>query len=64
MGITIEVKKETQKISVQMDREKFERLAASFGLFNPEFEKSVKRAEKDIRTGKTRKIRSLEELRD
>ncbi len=63
MGITIELKKEKQKICVQMDAGRFERLAASFGFFNPEFEKSVERAEQDVRAGRVRKIRSLEDLR-
>lgn len=51
-----------RKILVEMDAEKFERLAASLGLFNSEFLKSLNRAEKDYKTGKTIKIKSLKEL--
>ena len=51
-----------QKILIEMDAVKFERLAANLGLFNSEFLKSLDRAEKDCRTGKIRKIKSLKEL--
>lgn len=63
MSITIEVKKEMQKISVRMDKERFERLAASFGFFSLDFEKSIERAEQDIQAGRVRKVRSLKDLR-
>ena len=46
-----------------IDAEKFERLAASFGLFNPDFLKSVNRAENDYHSGRTKKISSLRSLR-
>jgi len=39
-----------------------ERVAASLCLFNPEFVRSIARAEKDYRLGRTRKISSLKEL--
>ena len=52
-----------RKILVEMDVEKFERLAASLGLFNPEFLKSLERAEKDYKTGRVKKIKALKELR-
>ena len=52
-----------RKILVEMDAERFEKLAASLGLFNSEFLKSLDRAEKDYKTGRVKKIKSLEELR-
>lgn len=52
-----------QKFLVELDAEKLEKLAANFGLFNPEFLKSLERAEKDYQTGRVRKIKSFKELR-
>jgi len=52
-----------KKILVEMDIEKFERLAADLGFFNPEFLKSLSRAEKDYRAGRFKKVKSLKELR-
>ena len=52
-----------QKVLIEMDAVKFERLAANLGLFNSEFLKSLNQAEKDCRAGRIRKIKSLKELR-
>ena len=52
-----------QKVLIEMDTRKFERLAANLGLFSSEFLRSLNRAEKDCRAGKIRKIKSLKELR-
>jgi len=52
-----------KKILIEMDAEKFEKLAADLGLFNPEFLKSLDRAEKDYKAGRIKKIKSLKELR-
>ena len=52
-----------RRILIEMDAEKFEKLAASLGLFSPEFLKSLDRAEKDCRAGRIKKIKSLKELR-
>ena len=65
-SLTITIKPKTnrsRKILVEMDAEKFERLAANLGLFSPEFIKSLDRAEKDYKAGRTKKIKSLKELR-
>ncbi|MBI3588821.1 MAG: hypothetical protein HY093_00180 [Candidatus Liptonbacteria bacterium] len=51
------------KISIELDSSKFERLAANFGFFNPDFEKSLDRAEADYRAGRILKIKSLKALR-
>jgi len=55
--------KNPKKILVEMDFEKFERLAANLGFFNQDFLKSVDLAEKDYKNGRIKKIRSLGELR-
>ncbi len=52
-----------QKVLVEMDAAKFERLAANLGFFNEDFLKSVERAERDYRLGRVRKITSLKSLR-
>jgi len=66
-SLTITVKPKTdngKRVLVEMDAERFERLAANLGFFNPEFLKSLNRAENDIKTGRTKKIKSLKELRN
>ena len=66
-SLTITIKPQTnrtRKILVEMDAEKFEKLAASLGFFNPEFLKSLQRAKKDFKAGRFTKIKSLKELRE
>ena len=63
LTITIKPYKKEKKIIIEMDLDKFERLAASLGFFNPEFLKSLKKAEKDYKAGRIKKIKSLKELR-
>jgi len=66
VSLTITIKPRTnhsRKILVEMDADKFERLAADLGLFSPEFLKSLNRAEKDYKAGRIKKIKSLKELR-
>ena len=52
-----------KKILVEFDADRFERLAAVFGLYSREFLNSLHRAEKDYLAGRVRKIKSLKELR-
>lgn len=52
-----------QKVLVEIDAAKFERLAANLGFFSEDFLKSVERAERDYRLGRFRKITSLKSLR-
>ena len=54
--------KQPSKFLIELDVEKFERLAASFGFFNPDFLESLNRAEKHYSNGKIKKINSLKEL--
>jgi hypothetical protein len=53
----------SRKIRIEVDADKFERLAADFGLFNPDFLKSLDQAENDIRAGRIKKIASLRGLK-
>lgn len=52
-----------RKVTVEMDADKLEGLAAKFGLLNPDFLESLDRAEKDHKAGKYRKIKSLREVK-
>ena len=56
-------KKRPKKTIIEFDADKFERLAAAFGFFNPEFLKSLDRPEKDIKAGRAKRLRSLKDLR-
>jgi len=47
-----------------MDAERFERLAADFGLFSRDFLASLARAERDIKADRLTKIKSLKDVRD
>lgn len=51
-----------KKFVVEMDADKLERMAAAFGMFNPDFLESIERAEADYRAGRARKMRSLRTL--
>ncbi|PIS39591.1 MAG: hypothetical protein COT33_01055 [Candidatus Nealsonbacteria bacterium CG08_land_8_20_14_0_20_38_20] len=65
-SLTITIKSKinhSKKILVEMDAEKFERLASNLGFFSPEFLESIEQAEKDYRAGRIKKIKSLMELR-
>lgn len=65
-SLVFKVKKESlrpEKITVSFDADKFEKVAANFGMFGEEFLESLDRAEKDIKAGRVKKIRSLASLR-
>jgi hypothetical protein len=53
----------SQNVLIELNADKFERLAANFGFFNQEFLESLENAEKDYKKGKMKKIKSLKELR-
>ncbi len=61
--ITIEKKPNSKQFTVKMDAEKFERLAANLGFFNADFLDSVARSEREIDTGKTKRLQGLRKLR-
>lgn len=56
-------KPKSKRTVLEIDAEKLQRLAASLGLFSSSFLESVSRSEKEIALGKTRRPRSLRELR-
>ncbi len=51
-----------KKILLEMNADQFEKLAAQFGFFNPEFLKSMDKAEREYKAGKAKKVRSLGSL--
>lgn len=55
--------KRKEKVRVELDAERFERLAADLGFFSSEFVASVDRAEREITEGKTKRLRSLKDFR-
>lgn len=64
LNITIrQGKNRSRRATVELDADKFEKLAGIFGFFNPDFLKSLARAEKDIKAGRVTKLRSLKDLR-
>ena len=64
LNITIKTKTDhSEKFLVELDFNKFEKLASSLGLFSEDFLKSLDRAEKDYKEGKVQKLRSLRSLR-
>ena len=63
MNIQIKNNSKTRKMVIEMNADKFEKLAANFGFFSNDFCKSVEKGEKDYRAGKARKIKSLSSLK-
>ena len=63
IGLKTASKNRVKKILIELDANKFERLAATFGFFSREFLQSLEQAEKDFTKGKIRKIKSLANLR-
>ena len=49
-------------LQFEVDADRLERLAALFGLFNPDFLRSLARAERDYKAGRVRHISSFKEL--
>lgn len=52
-----------KKVTIEFDADKFEKLAADFGFLNPEIIKRLDKAERDVKAGRIRKIKSLKDLR-
>lgn len=57
------ITKRKEKVRVELDAERFERLAAGLGFFNGEFIASIDRAEREISEGKVKRLRRLKDLR-
>jgi len=60
MNIQIKNNSQNQKMVIELDAVKFEKLVASFGFFSDDFCESVERAEKDYKAGRVKKIKSLQ----
>ncbi len=63
LNLTIKEGRNKSHKMVEFDVSEFEKLAALFGMFNPDFLKSLARAEKDIKAGRVREVKSLKEIR-
>ena len=63
ISVLIRPESKGRKFVVEMDRDRLERLASDFGLFSPDFLKSLERAEQEIARGKTKRLRTLRILR-
>lgn len=62
LTMTINPSRKRHKVSIELDADRFERLAAHLGLFRKEFLESLERAERDIAQGKVRRLGSLKDL--
>jgi len=63
LDFNIKQKTNGRRIIVEMDAERFERMASDFGFFRPEFLESLDRAEQEISQKKIKRLRSLKDLR-
>lgn len=61
--LTVTIAPGQKKAHVELDADKFERLAAALGLFNADFLRSVEQAEREIAVRKTKTLKSLRDLR-
>ena len=53
----------SRKFQIEVDADRFEKLAADFGLFNPAFLRSLETADRDHKAGRVKKLKSLRQLR-
>lgn len=63
LTLTIRPKLNHKRVVIELDADRFERLAANLGFFHPEFLKSLDRAEREITAGKTKRLKNLRVLR-
>ena len=63
ISIKINRKSKGKKLLVEIDANKLERLASNLGLYNPDFIRSLDKAERDFRVGRVRTLTSLRKLR-
>lgn len=64
--LTLKIKypiRKSKKIQIDIDANHFEKLAADFGFFNPDFINSLEHADDDIKAGRVKKITALRVLR-
>lgn len=63
MPVKITMKPKTDTVVFEMDAERFERMAATFGFFSKEVTESLDQAERDVKAGRVRTVKSLADLR-
>lgn len=64
LAVRAPVKGGSDRFLIEIDAERFEKLAADLGFFNPDFLQSIDRSEADYRAGRFKKLKSLKELID
>ena len=62
-SLELTIKKRNHRVLIEMDADRFEKLAADFGFFSKDFLESLEQSEKDLKAGRVKKIQSLKELR-
>ena len=62
-SLEITIKKKNNRVLVEMDADRFEKLDADLGFFGEDFLKSLNRAERDLKAGRVITVKSLKELR-
>ncbi len=55
--------RDSNKIFVEVDAYRLERLADALGFYNPDFLNSLGRAEQDIRRGRVTRFRTAKDLK-
>jgi len=60
--LTIQYKPELNKALIEIDLNRWEKLADAFGFCRPEFLKTIRRSLNDSKHGRVKKIESLQEL--
>lgn len=63
LTLTIKPSQKRKRVSIELDADRFERLAANLGLFRKEFLESLARAEREVSQRRTHRLRSLRDLR-
>jgi hypothetical protein len=61
-SLEVTIKKKNNRVLIEMDADRFEKLAADFGFFSEDFLKSLDRAERDLKAGRVTTVKSLKEL--
>ena len=61
--LSLKITKKAKTYTIELDANRFERVAAALGMFSDEFLLSIAQSEKEIRAGKTKRLRSLSDLR-
>jgi len=60
--LPVKIQKKAKTYHIEVDADRFERVAAALGMFSDEFLASLDRAERDIKAGRIHKAKSLADL--